>query len=212
MTGHTIVLGYANNGRSAAHTIVDADLESDLVVIDNDPARISAARRDGALPVLGDARDVDVLRSAGTSDAASVTVAVTGDNDAVRITSTVRSLNDYATICTALHSGGRQAIAEDLGADQVVVTSRLTGRLLGLSTHRPGPLAEFRHVLRQHPEAVVAEHPTRVSEIGQHPRQCSPLILAVLRRSRIRWRNDPQTSSLRALDRLLVLRAQWPTR
>ncbi|MFI9406940.1 NAD(P)-binding protein [Nocardia sp. NPDC052316] len=211
MISHPIVIGYGSIGRSAAGAIDDVGSGSDLVVIDQDPARVAVARRDGAHPVLGDACDLDVLRRAGTSEATSVTIAVAADSDAVRITSAVRGLNSHAAICTSLRSGGWRAVAQHLGADQVVVTSRIAGRLLGLSTRRPGLLGEFQRALRHPPEIVVAQRPVRAGEIGQHPTHCSPLVLAVVRCGRIRWRDDPETPTLRARDQLLVIRALWPT-
>ncbi|QBS44857.1 NAD(P)-binding protein [Nocardia sp. CS682] len=152
MTAHPIVIGYGSIGRNAARAIADAGLGSDLVVVDHDPVRAGLARRDGARSVLGDACDLGLLRRAGTSEAGSVTIAVATDSEAVRITSRVRGLNKHATICTSLRSGGWSPVAEYLGADQVVAASRMAGRLLGLSTRRPGLLAEFRRALRQPPK------------------------------------------------------------
>ncbi|PXX59685.1 voltage-gated potassium channel Kch [Nocardia tenerifensis] len=210
MTAHSIVIGYGGTGRNAAHAIAEASPGSPLTVIDTDPARTALARNDGAHSILGDARDLDVLRCAGAGHALAVTIAVGADSEAVRITSAVRGLNNYATICTSLRAGGWKGVAEHLGADQVVVTSKLIGRLVGLSIRRPGLLTEFRRAMWTSPQWVVAERPVRANEIGHYPSDCGSLVLAVRRGDRLRWRVDLDTSLLSASDRLLVIRAAWP--
>ncbi|MBF6302066.1 NAD-binding protein [Nocardia amamiensis] len=210
MAAHTIVIGYGSTGRSAAHAVSDGGLGSDLVVVDTDTARTTEARRDGATTVLGDGHDLTVLHQAGVAHAERIAVAVSDDHSGVRITSAVRGLNNDASICTLLRRSGWKSIAEYLGADQVVVTGELTGRLLGLSVRRPDLPAQFDRALRSHSELVVAERAVRSSEIGQCLSLCGPLVLAVARGGRIHWRDDPGEARLRASDRLLVLRASSP--
>ncbi|MBF6079590.1 NAD-binding protein [Nocardia beijingensis] len=210
MAAHTIVIGYGSAGRSAAHAVSDGGAASGLVVVDTDTTRTDAARREGAAAVLGDGHDLTVLHQAGAAHAARIAVAVSDDHDAVRITSTVRGLNNDATICTLLRRAGWKSLAEYLGADQVVVTGELTGRLLGLSVRRPDLPARFDRALRARPDLVVAERAVRSFEVGQCPGLCKPLVLAVVRGGRTHWRDDPVVGRLRASDQLLVLRASWP--
>ncbi|MFI9415200.1 NAD-binding protein [Nocardia gamkensis] len=210
MSAHTIVIGYGSAGRSAAHAVFGGTIGSNLVVVDTDTARTTEASRDGADAVVGDGRDLTVLLDAGVAAAARVAVAVSDDRDAVRITSAVRGLNNDATICTLLRSTGWKSIAKYLGADQVVVTSELAGRLLGLSLRRPDLPARFGHALRSDLAVVVTERAVRGTEIGQRPTRCGSLVLAVVRGGRTRWRDDPGVARLRVSDRLIVLRVSWP--
>ncbi|WP_280469570.1 NAD-binding protein [Nocardia brasiliensis] len=212
LTAHSIVIGYGSVGRNAAHVIAAARTGSGLTVIDIDPVRAALARSDGARSILGDAQNFEVLRQAAVSRAETVSIAVARDSDAVRITSAVRGLNGHAVICTSLRAVGWKGVAEHLGADQVIVTDRLVGQLIGLSSRRPGLLTEFRRALWTHPEWVVAQRQVRANEVGRHPARCGSLVLAVIHGSGLRWRDDPDTAPLRATDRLLVIRAAWPPR
>jgi voltage-gated potassium channel len=87
-----------------------------------------------------------------------------------------------------------------------VVSGELVGRLLGMSVVRPQTLEQVRRVLCEVPDVVVAQRDVRANEIGQDPRACGPLVLAVLRDGVRRWTDDPMLSLLRHDDRLLVLR------
>jgi Trk K+ transport system NAD-binding subunit len=206
MTAHTVLIGYGAAGRSAAQTLPD-DAVSGLVVVDTDAVRADLARREGAQPVLGDGSDITTLRAAHVPEAAHVLVAVSDDPAAVRITTTVRSLNREATIITLVRDPHWRTLATYLGADEVLAVADLVGRLLGMTVHQPDLPERVMRALEQPPDLVIGERAVRAAEIGRDAATCGPLVLAVLRRGIRLWRDHPQASRLRADDRLLVLRA-----
>ncbi|WP_433714045.1 potassium channel family protein [Nocardia sp. CA-084685] len=212
MSMHTVLIGYGTTGRCATQALSAEVAGAGVVIVDIDCTRTTLAHGDGVRAVLGDGSDTDTLRRAGVASASRVVVAVGSDREAVRITSIVRDLNPVAMVCTSLRGPGWEQLARYLGANQVVVTGSLVGRLLGLSVRRPEVLADFDRALANPPSLVVTERPVRPDEIGHDPARSGPLLLAVVRGGRIRWRDEPATSPLRAHDRLLVLIARWPDR
>jgi voltage-gated potassium channel len=206
MTAHTVLVGYGATGRSAAQTL-PGDTVGGLVVVDTDAVRADLARQDGAQPVLGDGGDVATLRAAQVPEAAHILVAVPDDPVAVRITTTARSLNREATITTLVRDPHWRTLATYLGADQVVVAADLVGRLLGMAVRQPELPERVMRVLQQPPSLAITERPVHASEIGRPAATCGPLVLAVLRHGIRLWRDHPAASTLRAGDRLLVLRA-----
>ncbi len=206
MTAHTVLIGYGATGRSAAQALAD-DAASTIVVVDVDAARAELARRDGTHPVLGDGGDITTLRAAQVPKAAHVLVAVSDDPAAIRITTTVRSLNRDAAIITLVREPHWRTLATYVGADQVLAGADLVGRLLGTTVNQPDLPERVVRALEQPPNLVISERAVRAAEIGHAAAACGPLILAVLRHGTRLWRDDPEASRLRADDRLLVLRA-----
>ncbi len=205
-TAHTVLIGYGATGRSAAQTLAD-DAADGLVVVDTDVVRADLARRDGAQPVLGDGTDVTILRAAHVPEAAHVLVAVSDDPAAVRITTTVRSLNRDATIITLVRDPHWRPLATYLGADQVLAVADLVGGLLGMALRQPDLPERVMRTLERPPDLVIGERAVHASEVGRDAATCGPMVLAVLRNGIRLWCDHPDAASLRADDRLIVLRA-----
>ena len=87
LSNHIIVVGYGRVGRAT----VEAALRSGrtCAVIESDASLISSIEADGAVPVVGDARDTDVLEAAGLGHAASLVLALS-DADNLVVGTTAR--------------------------------------------------------------------------------------------------------------------------
>lgn len=206
MTAHTVLIGYGATGRVAAHTL-PGDAAGGLVVVDTDAVRAQLARRDGARPVHGNGGNVTTLRAAHVPAAAHVLITVPDDPTAVRITTTVRSLNHDAMIITLVHDPHWRRLASYLGADQVLAVADLVGRLLGMTIRRPELPERVMRALERPPDLVIGERAVHACEVGRDVATCGPLVVAVLRHGIRLWRDHPEASRLRADDRLLVLHA-----
>lgn len=211
MSAHVVVVGYGATGRSAAELLA-ADETLQLTVIDISAERILLAEAEGLSAVVGDGLDTDLLDRVGVETADSVVVAVGNDEVAVRVTSIVRGLNQATTVCTAVHDPAWEPVAQYVGADQVVIVSRLCGRLLGRALVQPDLPIRVARLLRSRPEVVVAERPPRAGECGRTLTDCSPLVLAARRDGRLLWRDAAAQESVRCSDRLMVLSLSWGPR
>ncbi|WP_373291714.1 NAD-binding protein [Nocardia rhizosphaerihabitans] len=168
---------------------------------------------------IGAARQLILLSSRSRTSAVSVietadsvVVAVGNDEVAVRVTSIVRGLNQATTVCTAVHDPAWEPVAQCLGADQVVIASRLCGRLLGRALVQPDLPSRIAGFLRSRPEVVVAERPPRAGECGRTLTDCSPLVLAARRDGRLLWRDPVARESVLCSDRVMVLSLSWGPR
>ncbi|MEU5407403.1 NAD(P)-binding protein [Nocardia asteroides] len=208
MSAHVVVIGYGATGRSAAELLA-TDETLRLSVIDRSAERVRLAGVEGLSAVIGDGLDIDLLERVGVETADSVVVAVGDDEVAVRVTSIVRGLNHVTTVCTAVHDPAWEQLAQYLGADQVVIASRLCGRLLGRARVQPGLPGRVARFLWSRPEVVIADRCPRADESGRRLSSCPPLVLAARRDGRMLWRDAEVQEAVRSSDRLMVLSLSW---
>jgi len=71
---HVVICGYGRTGRAVAELLGRRNFRG--VVVDIDPVRVAAARRDGFTALFGDAGDARILRLAGTEGARALVVAL----------------------------------------------------------------------------------------------------------------------------------------
>jgi hypothetical protein len=187
VSSHTVLIGFGERGHRFVGAMPEPRLHS-LAVIDTDLARADDISRRGARPVIGNGTDVVALREAGVPGAARVIVAVADDAVALRVLCAVRWLNDQATVVVAFHDPQWRELGLYLGADHVVVNEVPPEDLPCV----PGDL-------------VLVERAVLASEVGLHLSECAPRILAAVRGSDHRWRDEPKPHVLRAEDRLLEL-------
>ena len=91
-----IVVGYGPAGRIAAERI--AELGDKVVVLDQNPAALAAARAAGHTAVTGDARYGDVLEHAGLVDAEFVVMTVPDPDTAIHIIRCVRQIAPHVRV------------------------------------------------------------------------------------------------------------------
>lgn len=206
MAPHTVLIGYGDTGRIAADLVSVDQPDMRLLVVDTDPNRLRLIREHTATPILGDGTDVDTLLTANVRDAAQVIVAVTDDTAAMRVITAVRQISTTATITTLVREPRLRKLARYLGADQVVMGEQLVGRILGLAVRRPSQADRMRKLRADDLDLVVAERAVHDLEVGRAPAECGPFVLAVVRDGERVWLDDPDGTSLRPDDRLLVLR------
>jgi Trk K+ transport system NAD-binding subunit len=208
LSAHVVVVGYGATGRSAAELLA-TDETLRITVIDRSAERVRLAEVEGLSAVMGDGLDIRLLERVGVENADSVVVSVADDEVAVRVTSIVRGLNQVTTVCTAVHDPAWERVAQYLGADQVVVASRLCGRLLTGTLAQPGLPGRVTRFLWSRPEVVLAERRPRAGESGRILSCCSPLVLASRRDGRLLWRDAAVQEAVRSSDRLMVLSLSW---
>jgi voltage-gated potassium channel len=118
MDGHIILCGFGRVGRNIWTALVEYD--QPVVVIDNDPASVAAARELGALVVEGDATADEVLEQAGIDRARTLIAAVQSDSDNLVIVLSSKARNRQLTVLARAAEAESQRKLVLAGADRVV--------------------------------------------------------------------------------------------
>ncbi|MFV0452063.1 MAG: potassium channel family protein [Propioniciclava sp.] len=208
MRDHTVLLGYGTMGRSALQTLVRSGVDKNrVVVIDDHPAAVDAATRDGLAAFQGDATSRDLLRRAEVSKARYVVVTVNRDDTAILVTLTVRQLNPHAHVVASVRESANVSLVQQSGADGVVTSSEAVGRLVGLATVSPD-MGELLEDLLTYGEGMeVAQRLVNPDEVGLSPAEIEQeQVLGVVRGGLLRRFYDRSTSPLRTGDQLVVVR------
>lgn len=109
LRGHVIVCGFGSVGSVVAAELAAAG--RDVVVVDDDPARIALADRQELLYVQGDAQEESVLHAAGIERADVLVAALDTDAENVFITLSARQANpDMRIIARAQQESSRDKL------------------------------------------------------------------------------------------------------
>ncbi|WP_327137246.1 potassium channel family protein [Streptomyces sp. NBC_01340] len=207
MRDHVVVVGYGTKGRQAIETLLGQGTRKDeIVVVDPQRQTVEAASSDGLVSVLGDATRSDTLRKAELQSAAHVIVAPQRDDTAALVTLTARQLNKRATIVAAVREDENVPLLRQSGADTVVTSSSSAGRLLGLSMASPHAADALEDLMTYGSGLDLVERPVTNDEVGRSPRECTDLVVAVVRGKAVFDYTEPQTASLQAGDHVISIR------
>lgn len=137
LSNHVIVVGFGRVGRSTVEAAISAG--RDCVVIDNieeHRVEIEAAQ---AIAVIGDARDLDVLESAGIERAASL-ITTLPDPDNIVVVTSARFRLPQLRIVSRVNDVEWCGRLQRAGADDLVPVYASAGRHLATSAVTPGVL------------------------------------------------------------------------
>src|SRR5687768_11302992 len=116
MKNHAIVCGYGRIGAQVAHLLRE---RMDVIVIDQDPARVEQCRQANLLTVQGDAADDDVLNEVGLDHARVLIAALPTDADNFYVVLSGRALNPNLNIVSrAQHASSGEKLIR-AGANRV---------------------------------------------------------------------------------------------
>ncbi|MDQ3644639.1 MAG: potassium channel family protein [Actinomycetota bacterium] len=206
---HTIVCGFGTKGRSAVDALVAGGASPDrIVVIDNSPAALQAARSAGMAAVTGNGEETAVLEQAGIRKARAVVVAPDRDDTAVLITLTARELNSDVTIVSAVREAENAHLLRQSGADSVITSSSAAGRLLGLATDTPRLVQVLEDLLSVGEGLDLIEREPTADELGGRGSAPGQLVIAVIRADELIRFDDPRAAELRSGDRVVCVCSQ----
>jgi voltage-gated potassium channel len=143
MSDHVIVCGFGRVGRNLAQYVTGAG--HDVVVIDNDPARATAAEGSGHV-VLGDATTDEALKEAGIERARVLVTTLTTDAANLFVTLTARSLRPDLFIVARARVESSEAKLAQAGADRVVNPQGIGGARMAAFVLQPH-VAEFLDIV-----------------------------------------------------------------
>jgi voltage-gated potassium channel len=171
VTDHTIIVGYGTKGRGAATTLVSTGTSPDqIVVVDQSGSPLEEAREAGFSTILGDATRTIVLQRAQVDEARTVVVTCERDDTATLVTLTARELNAQATIVAAARETENAHLLRQSGANEVIVSSEASGRLLGLAADQPRVVNVLEDLIVAGEGLKLAERDALPEEIGGAPR------------------------------------------
>lgn len=114
-----------------------------FVVIEKDPVLAEKLSSEGALTLVGDASDEDVLLKAGIDKARGLITAISTDADNVYVTLTAKGLRpDLLVVTRAQEQSARKKLLK-AGANKVVMPYESAGQILAHSILKPN-VADFR--------------------------------------------------------------------
>jgi voltage-gated potassium channel len=135
LQGHYIVCGA---GRVGNRVIKEFQLTGvPFVVVEKDPALASKLSSEGALTIVGDAADEEVLQRAGIDKARGLITAISTDADNVYVTLTAKGLRPDLPVVTRAQEQSAQKKLLKAGATKVVMPYESAGQILAHSILRP---------------------------------------------------------------------------
>ncbi|MFJ5774827.1 potassium channel family protein [Streptomyces sp. NPDC093094] len=204
---HIVVVGYGTKGRHAVRTLIGQGVDkARIVVVDSQRKAVTAAGDDGLVSISGDATRSETLLKAEAQTASRVIVAPQRDDTAALITLTVRQLNRHATIVAAAREDENVPLLRQSGADTVVTSSSSAGRLLGVSMVSPVVARTLEDLMTLGAGLDLVERPVTQAEAGKNPRDCTELVMAVVRDRKVLDYSDDQVGTLRPGDRVVTVR------
>lgn len=132
---HDVVVGFGRVGRSTTEAILATGRS--CAVIESLSEKIEEIERLGAVAVVGDARDVDVLEEAGIDRAESL-VTTLDDPDNLVVVSSARYANGALRIVSRVNELEWSERLRRAGADDLVPVFKTAGRHLAASARSPG--------------------------------------------------------------------------
>ncbi|WP_245625955.1 potassium channel family protein, partial [Haloparvum sedimenti] len=115
-----VVIGYGQAGMAASETV--DSVESEVTVLD--------IRDSEGVDVVGDAREPEVLREAGVTDASAVVITLNDDTTAIFATLVVRDIAPESEVVVRANDAGSVRKLHRAGADYVQSLATVSGRML----------------------------------------------------------------------------------
>lgn len=165
---HTIICGYGAGGTFAARELVAGGVRPEaIVIVDPDPARVSAATAEGFNAIEGDATQNSVLKAARIESACAVLVSTSRDDATALVVLSARQLNPHVQISATARLEENEDLLAQAGATIVLNPIRMGGHMLARAAadrHAVDTLADLAsadHGLLLH------ERRARAGEVGK---------------------------------------------
>lgn len=204
---HIVVCGFGIKGRSALEYLRNHQDDCAAVAIDTSEESLEVANSLDVNGILGSAYDLDVLKAAGVSEASTVIVALSSDEQSVLTVLRVRELAPKATIVASCREEVNVELLKSSGADEVIVSSSSAGRILGMAAEAPEAARVVNDLLTFGDGLDIDE---RTIEIDGEPldRERGETAIAVVRGDKVLRPGDARCLPLKAGDQVIYIDAQ----
>lgn len=131
LSNHIVVLGFGVSGSEAVGELIERGTDPRcIVVMETDPARVSAAEELGCNVLEADATRDENLMAVHIDRASTVLVSAGRDDTSILIVLTVRHLAPDVPLSVVIRAGDNELLARQAGATNVINPVRFTGLLL----------------------------------------------------------------------------------
>jgi voltage-gated potassium channel len=144
LSGHVVICGHGRVGRAAAEFLGASGHE--VVVVDNDEARLEHLGPAVTYHLCGDVTDDAVLRDAGIERARALIAALDTDTDTVYVTLSARAIRSDLVIISRARTTEAKAKMLLAGASRAINPQRIGGRRMAVFALQPD-VAEFLDVV-----------------------------------------------------------------
>ncbi|QLC21206.1 potassium channel family protein [Parasphingopyxis sp. CP4] len=135
---HIVVAGFGISGSEAVDELLERGIDpSEIVVIDQDHARLEAAEKRGCNVMEGDASRDKTLNQVRVSRARSMIVSAGRDDTSILVVLTARALAPKLAISVLVRASDNEQLARQAGASNVINPVSFAGLLLAGSCHGP---------------------------------------------------------------------------
>ncbi|GGY13258.1 potassium channel family protein [Paludibacterium paludis] len=155
MSDHIIVCGLSRTGQYALEELAQSGQA--VVVIEREETNALMLEGRDIPYIVGDATDDENLLAAGVGKARAVVTCLTSDADNAFVVVTARNLNRELLIVSKAETESSRNKLLAVGADKVVIPSRLGGTNLANMVVRPETLHFFEHLHSRYPNTFRAE-------------------------------------------------------
>lgn len=135
LEGHVIICGFGRMGSKLAEALTTRGKA--LIVVDQDPLRVDAARGHGCLSIQGNATEESILRQAGVERASILTTVLSDDVSNLFITITAHELNPGLQILARAEQTSTIKKLRQVGASKVILPANIGADRLANMILRP---------------------------------------------------------------------------
>lgn len=135
LKNHFIVCGYGRVGRALSNYLIQKYI--DVVVIEQNPNRVSVMDEDGLLYIMGGATDEAILMKAGIKRARGIISVLGSDADNVFLVLIAKRLNPKVFVVARSNQNETEKTLYSAGADKVVSPFALGARRIAHAILRP---------------------------------------------------------------------------
>ena len=135
LKNHFIVCGYGRVGRALSNYLIQKYI--DVVVIEQNPNRVSVMDEDGLLYIMGGATDEAILMKAGIKRARGIISVLGSDADNVFLVLIAKRLNPKIFVVARSNQNETEQTLYSAGADKVVSPFALGARRIAHAILRP---------------------------------------------------------------------------
>jgi voltage-gated potassium channel len=168
LSDHIVVLGFGVSGSQAVAELIARGTDPhDIVVMETDPERLTAAEEIGCNVIEADATRDENQMAVRIDQARTVLVSAGRDDASILIVLTARHLAPKVPISVVIRAADNELLARQAGADNVINPVRFTGLLLAGSAqgvHIADYLADLASVEGR---VQLIERPVLPEEIGR---------------------------------------------
>jgi voltage-gated potassium channel len=148
LSGHIIVCGYGRNGKQVCEVLTASN--NPFVIVEKEEKQLEGLHNNpGALFIIGDSTDDEILMEAGINKAKALITTLPKDPDNVYVVLTAKEMNPDIHIISRASDESSEVKLKRAGADNVIMPEKIGGSYMASLILRPH-LTEFISTLTGH--------------------------------------------------------------